>query len=244
MALFGAVILNLALLFQGAQPGGNIHGRVLDSEGAVIAKATIRVLDAKSRATLQTVVSDTDGRFTVDGLGAGTYVLAISYSGFNEKLVEITPPQSGGGQSLTIRLDVLDCDAPGVNCDIFSTGPYTDPHPVVVQRDLTVSAAQAIDLEKGSTVAVDSSTADARLTVQDHGLYLLPLNKAAFSLSGNDEGCGKTVKNPQPVRIDGMLPGSEFIIKTRHGRCSKLFLTQEIPAGADQASIHLVTRAK
>ena len=244
MALLGVMFLHFALLISGADSGTVIRGRILDPERAVISKATICVLDESSRRVVKTAVSDADGGFAAEGLAPGRYLLAVSAKGFAEKLLDIGPLPKTGSLFRTIQLDVLDCDAPHVNCDIFTAGPYTDPHPILMQRDLTVGIADAVDLDKGVLVPFDSRAADLRLSVEGGGLYLLPLNKASFAARGKDGGCGKAAGKPQPDRIDGLGPGSEIIMRTNHGRCAKIFVTQEIPPGADQAAFKVVTRAR
>jgi len=239
MTLFCAAFLNAALLLTG--PSGSVRGQVLDPEGAVIARAAIRVLDADSRRTVQTGASDPDGQFQVGGLAPGRYLLAVAANGFAEKLVSVDLSRNAAGAPLTIHLDILDCDAPHVNCDIFTTGPYTDPHPVVFARDLTVNAGQAVDLDKGAMVPTQAADADFQLNAQAGALYLVPLNKAALTTSGTDGSCGKA-RATQPLRIDGLGPNSEIVLRTHSGKCSRIFVTREIPAGAGQAALHVVTR--
>jgi len=230
--------------FQPAEQTGTISGQILDPMGAVIAKATIGVLDAQSRRTVQIVRSDSDGRFRANGLAAGEYLLAASAPGFREKLLSIGELKAGGDTVLTIRLDVLDCDAPGVNCDIFSTGPVTDPHPIVARGPLTVRRGDAVDLEHG-IVAAQPADADVRLAAQAEGLFLVPLNKALiYQECGTEGACGKGHATLESARIDGLGPGSEFCIKTRRRQCSKVFLTKQVDPGADEAAISIVTRAK
>lgn len=243
MTTLWAALLWVALLPPGGSPEIVIRGRIVDSAGAVIAGARVRVLDEASRQTIDSTASDAEGKFSFGGLDAGNYLLAVSAPGFAEKLVRVDQPQSGVTQGPTIRLEVLDCDAPHVNCDIFTTGDYSDPYPVILTRDLTISASQAIDLKKGELVTPDSGTADIRLDAAAGGLFVVPVNGAAFTTAGEKRSCGKT-RNKDPLRIDGLGSASEFVVLTVHKQCSRLFLTSEIPPGADQAGFHIVTRSR
>lgn len=227
-----------------AQSGGTIHGQVLDPMGAVIAKAAVRILDAHTRRTVDTVQSDEDGRFTARNLAAGDYLIAASATGFREKLVPVGTVKAGSDTSVTIHLEVLDCDAPGVNCDIITTGPYTDPHPIVSRHDLSVRGGEAVNLDQ-STVTTQPAAADIRLETQPAGLFLVPANKALiYQECGTEGACGKGRSTLKSVRIDGLGLGSEFCIKTRTGRCSKIYLTKQVDPGADEATVLVVTRKK
>jgi hypothetical protein len=236
-----AVLFSLALQFSTSPFGAEIRGQILDPEGAVVAHATIRVLDEASRKTVQSTQSSADGTFTVRRFAHGNYLLAISAPGFAEKLIRAEQVHEIPSTFHTIHLDILDCDAPHVNCDIFTSGPYTDPHPVILNRDMTVAAGNAVNLEKGSLVLRNSPVADLRLEADSGGLYLAPLNGAAFTTPGSEGSCGKS-RDKQPLRIDGMGPESEIVMRTARGQCSRIFITREIPAGADRATFQIVTR--
>jgi Carboxypeptidase regulatory-like domain len=241
MKILCAVFLSATLVPTGALGVSSVRGRVADPEGAAVARASIRVLDAESRQTVQISQSNADGEFSIDALPAGNYLLAVSAPGFAEALLAIALPSNAQNLPQSIRLDILDCDAPDVNCDIFTSGPYTDPHPVIATRDLTASAGDAVDLDKGALAPAQSRTGSFRLDQRDSGLYLAPLNRAAFTARDSAGGCGKA-QATEPLRIDGMGPASEIVMRTPHGHCARIFVTQQIPAGAGRAGFHIVTR--
>jgi len=217
---------------------GEIRGQVVDGMGAAIANAGIRVLDAKTRATIARAQSGAEGRFEVRGLTPASYVLAVAAKGFTEKLVDTQTAANS-----TVQLDVLDCDAPGVNCDIISTGPYSDPHPVVVHRNLTVNRDNTVDLDNGKLAPAGSAAADFRLIVQDSGLFLTPLNGAAIArASRKDDGCAAPREKLPPVRVDGLGAGSAICVRTRTRHCGRIFVTKEIEPGAQQIELYVVTR--
>ncbi len=238
-----AVFLWVALLPPGLPPEVAIRGQVVDPAGAAIAGASIRVLDEASRNTIDTEVSDKDGKFAIGGLAQGVYLLAVSAPGFQEKLVRVDQSQDGIRTLPALGLDAMDCDAPGAKCNRPSAGDNADPHPVILMRDMTVNTNEAVDLEKGEMVPRDSAKADVRLDSAAGTLFVVPLNGAAFTASGAGGSCGKT-RNKDPLRIDGRGPASEIVVFTGHKQCSRLFITSEIAPGSDQASFHVVTRSR
>jgi hypothetical protein len=240
-ALF-AVLSLVALFPPGLPPEVAIRGQVVDRAGAAIVGASVRVLDEASRNTIDTEVSDKDGKFSISGLAEGVYLLAVSAPGFQEKMVRVDQSQDGVRVLPAIGLDALDCDAPGAHCD-RPTGDNADPHPVILTRDMTLNPNVAVDLQSGAPVPRDSGKADIRLDSAAGTLFLVPLNGAAFTTSGAGGSCGKT-RNKDPLRIDGRGPASEVVVLTGHKQCARLFITSEIAPGGDQASFHVVTRSR
>jgi hypothetical protein len=243
MTALRLAFLCVALFSPGASPGIVIRGQVVDPAGAAIARASVRVLDEVSRNTVNSAVSDQDGRFSIDGLAAGSYVVVVSARGFQEKQVRVQQDQDGISVLPAVRLDLLDCDAPEVNCDVFTTGNYTERHPVLFKRDVTVNANNAVDLQDGQIVPRDSADADIRVDSAGGALFLVPRNQAAFTTSGTEGSCGKS-RSQDPLRIDGLGPEVEIVVLTRHKQCSRLFVTGVIPAGAAQVTLHVVTRSR
>jgi len=243
MTTMWVVFLCVALFAPGVSPEISIRGRIVDPAGAAIAGASVRVLDEASRNTIDTAVSDADGNFSTGSLDAGDYLLAVSAAGFQESLIPVEPARNGVSVFPALQLSVLDCDAPHLNCDMFSSGVHPDPYPVMVTRDMTIHANEALDLQRGKLVPRESKEADIRLDSAAGGLFAVPLNGAAFTTSGARGSCGKT-RDADPLRIDGLGPASEIVVVTAHKQCSRLFITSEIPAGADQATFHFVTRSR
>ncbi len=246
MRLLNTVAAIMALLLCAATHSlGSVRGEVVDTMGAKIVHATIRVLDEKSRKTVGTARSDQDGRFNVLALAAGRYLIAASSSGFSEKLIDIGIVQPDTDVFRKIRLSILDCDAPHMNCDTFSSGPIEDPHPIVSRGHLTVSSSDAVDLENVRAVPTAEGTADFCLSEKEGGLYLSPVNKAGNSkICGKDFGQDGAQGKKSALRIDGLGPGSEICIKTNHGRFSKIFLTREVQPGDKKIEFDIVTRAR
>jgi iron complex outermembrane receptor protein len=64
-----------------AQQTGSINGTVSDSSGNVLPNAIIQILDARGVASRQ-AASDSQGRFEVDELTPGDYIVAVTSDGF------------------------------------------------------------------------------------------------------------------------------------------------------------------
>lgn len=106
MVLFAA-LLSAGELF--AQSSGELRGRVVEAgSGAPVAGATIQVEGASSRS----VVSGTDGRWSIEALGAGEHRVRVRHLGFAERVATVAVPAAEGVE-LTIALtpEALPLDA-------------------------------------------------------------------------------------------------------------------------------------
>ena len=113
-----------------AQNVGTISGTVKDAQGLSIPGATIALANRVSQAS-QSAVSDEQGRFTLNNVAYGTYVLNVSLSGFTsvEQVIEIrsTVPVTRevllkiGGVSETVNVSadsLLETSSTGSHIDI------------------------------------------------------------------------------------------------------------------------------
>ncbi|MGO9325910.1 MAG: TonB-dependent receptor [Terracidiphilus sp.] len=82
-----------------------LSGTVVDTSGAVIAGADVRVLTATG-TVLRTVHSDANGAFLFTGLAAGNYRLVVSNPGFETKEILVAIGTSGAPAPLRISLVV------------------------------------------------------------------------------------------------------------------------------------------
>ena len=244
MRHLSTLLIPAMLLLCSVHSLAKVRGEVVDSLGAAIPNATVRVLDQKSRKTVESALSTYDGSFEVKAPSAGRYLIAVSATGFTEKMIDIGAMKPSTDVFRRIRLNALDCDAPSVNCDTFD-GRYEDPNPVIAHGQLIVNSSDAVDLENGKPVPLASGTADFSLTESKGGLYLTPLNKAEFS-----RGCGKdfsdsgTQTKKLPLRIDGFSGSSQICIKTNRARYARVFVTRDVKPGDKHITLYLVTRAR
>ena len=75
------VLVPSALLFAQAIEKGAISGLVLDPSGAAVPGASVKITNPNTGLE-RNVTSGADGRYFVDVLPVGTYVLEVSVSGF------------------------------------------------------------------------------------------------------------------------------------------------------------------
>src|SRR5512147_1590967 len=61
---------------------GNIDGRVVDADGAVLPGATVTATNTETGAT-RTTTTESDGQFRLGSLPAGTYDVLVQLSGFS-----------------------------------------------------------------------------------------------------------------------------------------------------------------
>jgi len=85
------------------KPAGSIEGVVLNGEESPIAVASVSVLNLMAnKVKIQTVSTDTDGRFAFTSLPLGLYKIQTVATGFAPAL---SPEVAIGGPPITVRLD-------------------------------------------------------------------------------------------------------------------------------------------
>lgn len=116
----------------------SLRGQILDSSGAAIVGAAVRVEPVAGGAARATT-SASDGRFTVDALMPGAYLVTVRYAGHGDwtNAVDLA---AGPSSTLEIRLQPA-----GVTEEVVVTATRT-PTPVTsVPNTVTVLKAEAID---------------------------------------------------------------------------------------------------
>ncbi len=101
-----AALIGAAGMVQGQSSTGTISGRVVDSSGAAVAGAEVRVINENDRQ-VRAFSSSTNGEFAFPELGPGAYTVSVRAKGF--KQTEKTGLQLAASDSLnagTIRLEV------------------------------------------------------------------------------------------------------------------------------------------
>src|SRR5690242_9496491 len=80
-------LLLLLLTFSIAHPGdaqkvsGSVHGTVQDSATA-LPNATVSLMRAADSSLFSFILTSNSGNFEIKGLSSGSYVLSVSYQGF------------------------------------------------------------------------------------------------------------------------------------------------------------------
>ncbi len=115
LGLFVMLILSssLPVVAQGKMPVAasdkaylpRLSGTVVDTSGAVIARATVQVRSANGTVQ-RTAQSDTNGSFIFSGLAAGNYRLVVSDPGFETKEMPVTVGTNDATAPLRVSLEV------------------------------------------------------------------------------------------------------------------------------------------
>lgn len=245
MRVIRATILPTCLIvFCTPQSRAQISGAVVDSSGAAISRTAIRVIDAATRQTVKTLRPTADGRFDVLDLPPGHYLISFSSTGFSPELLNVDTTLPGAGAFRTVRMHILDCDAPKIDCEpMYFPNPPPDPHPIIAQASVAVDVASAVDLDKAALVTLTASTADFSIDREDGGIYLNSLNGAVLLTKCKPEYGRRRPKNlPPPFRLDGLDPYTEICMTTKRGRFSEVFLVDEVKPGDQRVSLYVVTR--
>ena len=158
---------------------GHVRGQVVDSESATISRACIRVILQTSGVSRYRSQSEMDGSFRLDRVEPGTYTVAVSATGFREKLIDSVVVQPGGEVDVgKVYLAVTSCDAPGVFCDSMSTGPGpTEPiaDTVFSRGEIKVPLGCTADIDRGEvicTVVLDGPPAPSPMTDRTSDFWL------------------------------------------------------------------------
>jgi hypothetical protein len=81
----------------------SLAGIVRDSSGAVVGRADVSLLTAE-QTIVKTTQTDDQGRFTLEGVPPGRYLLTVAFPGFSERRLAVTASTSGG-KNLDVTLE-------------------------------------------------------------------------------------------------------------------------------------------
>lgn len=124
-----ALLLLVTPLLSVQAAGGSLAGTVTDPKGALVAGATVNVTSPTTSQNF-TATTDAQGRYKVEGLPAGVYVVTVSAKGFNEVRREGIAVAEGKTATLDVKLEVSTIEA-GVT--INAAGSKGNADPVYVQ---------------------------------------------------------------------------------------------------------------
>jgi len=105
LLLFTLSFLSLNIVSSQSQSGsGVINGTIKDPNGAVVAGAQVNVRNEATGET-RNATTDNDGRFKIDALAPGRYVVSVARSGFKsaERNISI---EGGRTETVEIKLDI------------------------------------------------------------------------------------------------------------------------------------------
>jgi hypothetical protein len=171
LATLFAVTLSLAFAAAASAAGGTITGTVTDPKGAVVVGATVTVTDAAGTQVHAPVKTDAQGRYKIEGLPAGTYVVAVNAGGFKEARREQLVVEDGKSVAADLQLEV----AP-VGESVVVKGSGVKPNEDPVYRQLREQAESAQDFQGDYATVSDLVIRRdaATFTLKSGELYFLP----------------------------------------------------------------------
>ncbi len=105
--------------------GGVVSGTVTDPKGAIVVGAAISVVDPVSNQSYNGT-TDQQGRFKIEGLPAGVYVVTVVARGFSDVRVEKVVVEDGKVANVTARMEIARLEE-AVNVSATSTKANSDP---------------------------------------------------------------------------------------------------------------------
>ncbi|HJR54492.1 MAG TPA: TonB-dependent receptor [Gemmatimonadota bacterium] len=170
----------------GAPPGGEIHGSVLDPDGAPIYGASVAVHSTIDSALVSGDIAGRDGSFQVQGLSPGTYYLEITSIGYEARR----------SPDLTIGPGAPRADAGAIRMA---------PAPVAVEGiDVTVERPTvAIEPDRNSYSAKDVAPAAATASEVLSAVPSVNVDpEGKVSLRGNENVAVQINGRPAPISGD------------------------------------------
>lgn len=143
-SVFSALLLALAVVV--ALPGtgfaqtfrGGINGSVTDQSGAVVPGAQVEATDSATGVSHKTI-SSSAGEFAFQDLPLGSYVIAVTASGFQTAKVDHVPVTAGTIYTLPVKLGVaqaattVEVNAAAITLDTTSTTQTAEVGGVALQ---------------------------------------------------------------------------------------------------------------
>lgn len=171
---FGAVILAVGFLLlclvSSHAAGGSITGVVTDPNGALIVDAAIIVTDPVSNQT-STTTTDKQGRYKVEGLAAGTYIVTITAKGFSELRRENIRVEEDKSASFDAKLEIAVVEAGTVTAAPAPIKANTDP--IYQQLRQKSAAADSFNSDAASVNNLVLKRDAATFTLKTGELYFL-----------------------------------------------------------------------
>ncbi|HVF49957.1 MAG TPA: carboxypeptidase regulatory-like domain-containing protein [Pyrinomonadaceae bacterium] len=168
-AVCALVLVALPLAGVRAAAGGTLTGKITDPRGAAVVDATVTVADPVSEQT-QTATTDAEGRFKVEGLTAGVYVVTVTARGFGDVRREGVKVEEGKAAVVDVKLEVESIDAGSVN--VTASGLKANADPVYMKL-----RQQAADFTNATVLSVNNLNLKrdaATFTLRSGEIYFLP----------------------------------------------------------------------
>ena len=204
LLVLSLVLLALPLVIvHGA--GGRIEGKVTDPKGAAVAGAIVTVTDPVSNQNFR-ASTDSEGRYKVEGLPAGTYLLVVSAKGFSDARRDEVKVEDGAAATVDLKLEIAPVEAAvtvtatKANADpVYQqlrqigktgrdfTGPFATVNNLILKRDANVFTLRSGEIYFAPPI---EGRVTAAVFIGDGEMTLVPptpIEKHSLSLFINDE---------------------------------------------------------
>lgn len=129
--------------------GGSIAGTVTDPKGALIADAAVAVTDPLSNQSF-TAATDKQGRYKIEGLPAGGYVVTVTAKGFADFRKENVNVQDDNTTTVDVRLDIA-----AIESTVTTTGTKTKANTDPIYQELR-KKSESSDSLSGNVATVNN----------------------------------------------------------------------------------------
>jgi hypothetical protein len=229
---------------------------VVDTSGMPLLEGSIRVLALPSHVTVARASIDANGRFEVDGLRPGRFVVVVLVRGFHSSRASVLLRDAKTIDLGTIKPVFLGCESGTLVCDSFA--PEMIVHPVlgiplappstILRRgyiELTIDCG--VDLQTGSSDCYGGQNvrADLRLKKEETGIFLYSLEGLNLYLpTAPKYDCGDATERESKIRVDGMGPSDDFCIQIGDHLVSHAFLIDYVEPDAKAVALRYVTQRR
>lgn len=138
------VLMVFAFLDVATVMAATLRGRVSDDNGEPLIQASVRVLATKDSTLVKGALTNNAGRFTINGLKEGRYIVEASYVGFGTETTNITLK----GEDVTVRPFMLKESAIALR-EAVVTGIRT---PIKVMEDTVEFSAESYRTQPNAVV--------------------------------------------------------------------------------------------
>ncbi|MFN7996803.1 MAG: carboxypeptidase-like regulatory domain-containing protein [Bryobacteraceae bacterium] len=224
-----------------------VRGTVVDRAWGAIGGATVRLLNPASEEVAH-VTANEAGKFQIQIVGPGEYILRASHPGFRSRRVTVVLRSVGQALDVgDIQLNIASCDAPGVICDSFGDAP--PPDPIASSGNLQIRTGCGVAFVMNAVLCPGDparGAEDIRLTRSESGVYLTALNGATFVPPDPSSGdCSDAHPKENQIRIDGLGVGDDICLYTRDRHWAHVFFTDEVRRrDARPVAIWQITRSR
>ena len=159
-AFFILIFLTLSATFGQVLTRGTVHGLVKATTGTPLEFTTMMLLKAKDSTLTKGAISDTDGKFSFDNVGAGTYLVAAQQIGYRKTYsAPFTIDEANPAQEMPV-IAMAEESKNLTEVNVVATKPFieqqVDRTVMNVENSIVSSGNTALEvLEKAPGVTID-----------------------------------------------------------------------------------------